>query len=79
MTTMVRFQASGTAYCLPVEATMAVLRASGMVNLPAPHPDVSGIIPGDPPLTVISPFGTGANTSSSSPPTSRPSGCRWNG
>jgi chemotaxis signal transduction protein len=30
-----------------------------MVSLPAPHPDVSGIIPGDPPLTVISPLGTG--------------------
>ena len=59
MTTMVCFQASGTAYCLPVEATRAVLRASGMVDLPSPHPDVSGIIPGDPPLTVLSALGTG--------------------
>lgn len=59
MTTMVCFQASGAAYCLPVDATRAVLRSSGMVNLPAPHPDVSGIIPGDPPLTVISPLGAG--------------------
>lgn len=56
---MVCFQASGTAYCLPVDATRAVLRSSGMVRLPAPHPDVSGIVPGDPPLTVISPLGTG--------------------
>ena len=55
---MVCFQASGTAYCLPVETTRAVLSASGMVSLPAPHPDVSGIIPGNPPLTVISPLGT---------------------
>jgi chemotaxis signal transduction protein len=59
VTTMVCFQASGTAYCVPVEATRAVLRASGMINLPAPQPDVSGIIPGEPPLTVISPFGAG--------------------
>lgn len=59
MTTMVCFQVSGTAYCLPVDATRAVLRSTGMISLPAPHPDVSGIVPGDPPLTVISPLGAG--------------------
>jgi chemotaxis signal transduction protein len=59
VTTMVCFQASGTAYCMPVDATRAVLRSTGMVELPAPHPDVSGIVPGDPPLTVISPLGRG--------------------
>lgn len=59
MTTMVCFHAAGAAYCLPVDVTRAVLRSSGMIPLPAPHPDVAGIIPGDPPLTVISPLGAG--------------------
>lgn len=59
MTTMVCFRSAGAAYCLPVSATRAVLRTTGMISLPAPHPDVAGIIPGDPPLTVISPLGVG--------------------
>jgi chemotaxis signal transduction protein len=54
---MVCFQAAGAAYCMPVEATRAVRRATGMVLLPAARPDVAGLIPGDPPLTVISPLG----------------------
>ena len=56
---MVCFRASGTAYCMPVGATQAVVRADGMINLPAPNPDVAGIIPGNPPLTVISTLGAG--------------------
>lgn len=44
---------------MAVTSTRAVLRSTGMVALPAPHPDVAGIIPGDPPLTVISPLGSG--------------------
>jgi chemotaxis signal transduction protein len=59
MTTMVCFRALGAAYCIQVDSTRAVLRSAGMIALPAPHPDVAGIIPGDPPLTVISPLGTG--------------------
>jgi len=56
MTTMVCFEAAGAAYCLPVQATRAVRTADGMIALPEPAPDVTGIIPGDPPLTVISPL-----------------------
>lgn len=59
MTTMVYFQSAGTAYCMPVDATCAVRRTAGMIVLPAPGPDIAGILPGDPPLTVISPLGTG--------------------
>jgi chemotaxis signal transduction protein len=59
MTTMVHFQAAGTAYCMPVEATRAVRRTTGMIALPAPGPDIAGILPGEPPLTVISPLGAG--------------------
>lgn len=59
MTTMVCFTAAGAAYCMPVTATRAVRRTTGMITLPAARPDVAGLIPGDPPLTVISPLGTG--------------------
>jgi len=55
--TMVCFRASGAAYCMPVEATRAVRPATDMVVLPSARPDVAGLIPGDPPLTVISPLG----------------------
>ncbi|MDX6296640.1 MAG: purine-binding chemotaxis protein CheW [Nocardioidaceae bacterium] len=58
MRTVVEFQASGATYCLPVEATRAVRSAAGMIALPAPRPHVAGLLPGDPPLTVMSPFGS---------------------
>ena len=56
MTTMVYFEAAGTRYCLPVQATRSVRIADGMIALPDPASDVTGVIPGDPPLTVISPL-----------------------
>jgi chemotaxis signal transduction protein len=56
VTTMVCFEAAGTAYCVPVQATRSVRTADGMIALPDPAPDITGIIPGDPPLTVISPL-----------------------
>lgn len=59
MTTMVCFHSAGADYCIPVQATRAVRLASDMIPLPAPGPDIAGIIAGDPPLTVISPLGTG--------------------
>jgi chemotaxis signal transduction protein len=61
MTTMVCFVSAGTDYCLPVEAARAVREARGMITLPAGRPDVTGIIPGDPPLSVISVLGAGGN------------------
>jgi chemotaxis signal transduction protein len=54
---MVCFQAAGAVYCLPVEATRGVRTSSGMIVLPAARPDVAGLMPGNPPLTVISPLG----------------------
>jgi chemotaxis signal transduction protein len=61
MTTMVCFQAAGASYCLPVQATRSVRTADGLIALPDPDCDVTGILPGDPPLTVISPLqSTGA-------------------
>jgi chemotaxis signal transduction protein len=56
---MVCFRAAGTDYCLPVEATRAVRPVLGMVVLPAVRADVVGLLPGSPPLTVVSPLGAG--------------------
>jgi chemotaxis signal transduction protein len=61
MKTMVQFEVSGSAYCLPVEATRAVRSSVGMVALPAPRPNVAGLLPGDPPLTVMQPLGPGGH------------------
>jgi chemotaxis signal transduction protein len=58
MTTMVHFRSGGSAYCLPVDVTRGVRRATGLVRLPAPARDVAGIVPGEPPLTVIAPRGS---------------------
>jgi chemotaxis signal transduction protein len=54
---MVHFEAAGTQYCLPVQATRSVRTTDGLTALPDPAVGVAGIIPGDPPLTVISPLG----------------------
>lgn len=56
---MVCFVAAGAAYCLPVEAARAVRPVRGMIALPAGRPDVTGMLPGDPPLSVISVLGPG--------------------
>ncbi|MCW2657362.1 MAG: hypothetical protein JWR06_1555 [Jatrophihabitans sp.] len=53
---MVYFEAAGARYCLPVQVTRSVRIADEMIALPDPAVDVAGIIPGDPPLTVISPL-----------------------
>lgn len=57
MPTMVCFRSGDAAYCLPVEAARSVRASAGMIALPAGRRGVAGIIPGDPPLTVICPFG----------------------
>jgi chemotaxis signal transduction protein len=53
---MVCFTAADAEYCLPVQVARSVQKADGMISLPDPNPDVAGMIPGDPPLTVISPL-----------------------
>lgn len=55
------FEAADTGYCLPVEVVRAVRPVGGMVLLPAARADVVGLVPGDPPLAVISPLGAGAD------------------
>jgi chemotaxis signal transduction protein len=53
---MVCFTAADAEYCLPVQVARSVQEAQGMISLPDPNPNVAGMIPGDPPLTVISPL-----------------------
>ena len=53
---MVCFTAANAEYCLPVQAARGVRPVDGLILLPDPNPDVAGMIPGDPPLTVISPL-----------------------
>jgi chemotaxis signal transduction protein len=58
---MVCFRIGSTAYCVPVAATRAVRTTFEMMPLPRTRRGVVGIIPGDPPLTVIAPLGTGGS------------------
>jgi chemotaxis signal transduction protein len=55
--TVVQFSVGGTEYCLAVDATRAVRSSAGIIALPVPRPHVAGLLTGDPPLTVVSPFG----------------------
>ena len=59
--TMVCFTAAGGAYCLPVTATRGVRRATGLIALPGSRDDIAGVLPGDPPLTVLSSLGGGGD------------------
>jgi chemotaxis signal transduction protein len=59
MRTLVFFRTGTGRYALPVEATLAVRPASGLVALPDANPDVVGVLPGDPPLSVLSSLGPG--------------------
>lgn len=54
--TMVCFEAAGASYCVPLDATRSVRTTADLVALPDPAPDVVGLLPGEPPLTVISPL-----------------------
>jgi chemotaxis signal transduction protein len=60
MTTVVHFRTSDGRYCVPVDAALAVRLPSGLVPLPCPRADVVGLLPEDPPITVLSLLGGGA-------------------
>ena len=59
MRTLVHFLTGDGRYCVPVEDTVGVRSAAGLVPLPAPRPGVIGVLPADPPLTVLSVLGSG--------------------
>ena len=59
MRTLVHFVTGDGKYCVPVEATIGVRSAAGLVPLPVPRPGVVGVLPANPPLTVLSLLGSG--------------------
>ena len=61
MRTMVCFRTVDGRFALPIESTLSVRKIEGMVNLPAPRPGVLGVLPGDPPLSVLTSLGAGGD------------------
>jgi chemotaxis signal transduction protein len=61
MKTMVCFRTGDGRFALPIESTRSVTTTEGLVNLPAPRADVIGVLPGDPPLSVLGSLGTGGD------------------
>ncbi|MEO5899962.1 MAG: chemotaxis protein CheW [Ilumatobacteraceae bacterium] len=59
MKTLVRFRTGSGTFAVPVEATTAVRAAAGLVTLPGCRDDVVGLLPGEPPITVLSTLGCG--------------------
>ena len=53
------FRTAAGRYALPIESTLSVRKIEGMVTLPAPRSDVLGVLPGDPPLSVLTSLGAG--------------------
>jgi chemotaxis signal transduction protein len=54
MKTLVFFRAGDGRYAVPVESTLGVRPATGLVPLPRPAEGVVGLLPGNPPLSVVS-------------------------
>ena len=59
MRTLVHFLTGDGRYCVPIEATVGVRSAAGLVPLPVPRRGVIGVLPANPPLTVLSVLGSG--------------------
>jgi len=60
-TAMVCFRTERGQFALPIAATLSVRTMAGLVELPSPGPDVLGMLPGDPPLSVLSTLGAGGD------------------
>lgn len=58
---MVYFRTSQGRFALPVESTLSIRTTEGMVDLPSPRPDIVGVLPGEPPLSVLSALGPGGD------------------
>ena len=57
--TMVCFRTSTGSFAVPVGSTRAVRSASGLVPLPEQRVDIAGVLPGQPPITVLAILGAG--------------------
>src|SRR5688572_18760009 len=61
MKTMVCFSTARGKFALPVESTLSVRKLDGLVVLPSPRDDILGVLPGDPPLSVLATLGAGGD------------------
>lgn len=61
MRTMVCFRTGEGRFALPVESTLSVRTIEGLIDLPSPRTDIVGLLPGDPPLSVLAALGTGGD------------------
>lgn len=61
MRTMVCFRTAQGQFALPVESTLSVRSIDGLVELPSAGADTVGVLPGDPPLSVLSTLGAGGD------------------
>lgn len=59
MKAMVCFRTAQGRFALPIESTLSVTTTENLAQLPAPRADVVGVLPGDPPITVLATFGVG--------------------
>ena len=58
---MVCFRTGEGRFALPVESTLSVRTIEGLVDLPSPRADIVGLLPGDPPLSVLASLGSGGD------------------
>jgi chemotaxis signal transduction protein len=56
---MVCFRTAQGQFALPVESTLSVRGTDGLVELPSAGADTVGVLPGEPPLSVLSTLGAG--------------------
>jgi chemotaxis signal transduction protein len=61
MKTMVCFRTVRGQFALPIESTLSVRSLDGLVDLPSPRDDIVGVLPGQPPLSVLSTLGVGGD------------------
>jgi hypothetical protein len=61
MKTMVCFRTVSGRFAMPIESTISVRDGVGLVDLPCPRADIAGVLPGDPPLSVLSTLGAGGD------------------
>jgi chemotaxis signal transduction protein len=58
---MVCFRTAQGRFAVPIESTLSVRTIDGLVDLPSAGPDTVGVLPGDPPLSVLSTLGAGGD------------------
>lgn len=61
MRALVYFRTDRGRFAVPVEATRFVQLLTGLVTVPEQRDDIAGMLPGEPPLTVLTALGEGGD------------------